>query len=121
MSDELRIYLAIGSFTLFAGILDSFAFTYSATVWDNGKLLWGQASKAAGTFALGILMYWCAIRYLGQVGIVLPEVQTLIWFTVTILGVATIGGRVIHWPVLDQVVAANVFVSLGWLITRTAE
>ncbi len=121
MSGELRLYVLIGSFTIAAGVLDSLAFTYSAGVWQSGKLLWGQASKAAASFALGIGMYWGAVRYLGEAGIVLPEIQTLIWFVVTILGVAMIGGRFVQWPVLDQVVAANVFVSLGWLITRTAK
>ena len=118
MSEGLRLYALIGSFTIAAGVLDSLAFTYSAGVWQSGKLLWGQASKAAVYFALGIGMYWGAIRYLGEAGVVLPEIQTLIWFAVTIIGVTMLGGRFFHWPVLDQIVAANVFVSLGWLITR---
>ncbi len=121
MSDNLRLYALISSFTIAAGVLDSLAFTYSAGVWQSGKLLWGPASKAAASFALGVGMYWGAIRYLGEAGVVLPEIQTLIWFVVTIVGVTVLGGRFVHWAVLDQVVAVNVFLSLGWLITRTAE
>lgn len=119
--ESVRLFALILSFTIAAGVLDSLAFTYSAGVWQSGKLLWGQVSKAAASFALGIGMYWGAVRYLGEAGIVLPEIQTLIWFAVTIIGVTVLGGRFVHWPVLDQVVAANVFVSLGWLITRTSE
>lgn len=120
MSEGLRLYALIGGFTIAAGVLDSLAFTYSAGVWQSGKLLWGQASKAAVTFALGIGMYWGAIRYLGEAGVVLPEIQTLIWFGVTIIGVAILGGRLGQWHVVDQIVGANVIVSLGWLITRTS-
>ena len=52
-------------------------------------------------------------EWLEEAGVVLPEIQTLIWFTVTIVGVTLLGGRFIHWPVLDQVVAINVLVSLA--------
>ena len=102
-------------------MLDSLAFSYSANVWQGGRLVWAQVSKAAASFALGITMYWGAIRYLGEAGVVHAEIQTLLWFTVTIIGVTVLGGRFIHWPVLDQIVATNVLVSLGWLITRTSE
>ncbi len=116
----LRLPLLITGFTVAAGALDALAFTYSAEMWQGGKLVWRQASKAALTFALGITMYWIAVRYLGEAGILMPELQTLIWFTVTIVGVTVLGGRFFHWPVLDQIVAANVLISLGWLIARTS-
>ena len=50
----------------------------------------------------------------------LPEMQTLIWFSVTIIGVAVLGGRFSQWCLLDQIVAANVLISLGWLVMRTS-
>lgn len=118
---SVRLAVMITGFTIASGVLDSLAFTYSAGIWQGGKLAWGQATKAAVSFALGITMYWGSIRYLGEAGVVLPEIQTLIWFTVTIVGVTFLGGRFLSWPLLDQVVAVNVLVSLGWLITRTAE
>lgn len=117
---HLRLSVMITAFMVAAGVLDSLAFTYSAGMWKSGKLIWPTAGKAACTFALGIAMYWGALRYLGEAGVVMPEIQTLIWFTVTIIGVTVLGGRFVHWPVLDQLVAANVLISLGWLITRTA-
>lgn len=118
--DPLRLAVMITSFTIAAGVLDSLAFTYSAAMWQGGKLIWVQASKAGASFALGITMYWGAIRYLEEAGVVLPEIQTLIWFTVTIVGVTVLGGRFVSWPLFDQVVAVNVLVSLGWLISRTS-
>ncbi len=117
--DQLKISMLITGFTIAAGILDALAFTYSSSMWQSGRLVASQATKAAVTFALGITMYWGAIRYLGEAGVVLPEIQTLIWFTVTIIGVTILGGRFLSWPILEQVVAINVLFSLGWLITRT--
>lgn len=116
----LRIGALIFGFTVASGVFDSLAFTYAASMWQDGKIAWPFAIKAITSFFIGILMYFMAIRYLGQLGIVLPEVQTLIWFGVTILGVAILGGRALQWPLFDQVIAANVLVSLGWLITRTS-
>ena len=120
MDTPLRLSVLITGFTIAAGMLDSLAFTYSASMWNGGKLVWAQATRAAVAFSLGITMYWFAIRYLGEAGIVLPEIQTLIWFTVTIVGVIVLGGRFTAWPILDQIVAVNILVSLGWLIMRTS-
>ena len=117
---QIKLSVMISSFMIAAGVLDSLAFSYSASIWQGGKLVWSQLSRAAVAFALGITMYWGAIRYLGEAGVVHPEIQTLLWFTVTIVGVTVIGGRFIHWPITDQLIATNVLVSLGWLITRTS-
>jgi hypothetical protein len=117
---QLRLPLMITSLTIAAGVFDALAFNYSAGIWQGGRLVWGQASRAAVSFALGIATYWGAIRYLGEAGVVLPEIQTLIWFAVTVIGVTILGGRFLHWPLLEQIVAVNVLVSLGWLITRTS-
>ncbi len=69
---------------------------------------------------LGMTMYFGAVRYLGEVGVVLAEIQTLIWFGVTIVGVAILHGRFFQWDPLEHVVAINVVLGLGWLISRTS-
>lgn len=117
---QIRLSVLIVGFTIASGLLDALAFTYSSKMWDGGRLVWSLATKAAASFALGITLYWIAVRYLGEAGIVLPEIQTLIWFSVTIIGVTLIGGRFVQWPVVDQLVAVNVLLGLGWLIARTS-
>lgn len=117
----LKLGLLITTFTVASGLLDSLAFTYASTMWQGGRIVWADAVKSAVSFALGIGLYWCAVRYLSQAGVVMPEIQTLIWFSVTIVGVAVLGGRFPSWPVLDQVIALNVLLSMGFLIARTAE
>lgn len=117
----LRILVMVTALTVASGVFDSLAFTYASSMWESGRLVWSQAAKSAVSFALGIGMYWWALRYLIEAGIVMPEIQTLVWFVVTILGVAVLGGRFAAWPWLDQVIAVNVLLSVGWLISRTAE
>jgi len=114
---RLPLILAL---TIAAGALDSLAFTYSASIWNEGKLVWLQAAKAAVAFFLGILLYWISVRYLAEAGVVAAEVQTLIWFAATIIGVTALSGRFLYWPVLDQVAALFALLSLGWLIMRTS-
>ncbi len=116
----LRLLLLITGFLIASGIFDALAFTYSARMWDGAGLVWSETAKAAGSFIVGITMYWGAVRYLPEVGVVTPEIQTLVWFVVTILGVAVLGGRFFHWQLLEQLAAVNVFVSLGWLVSRSA-
>ena len=117
---NLRLSLLITSLMIASGVFDSLAFTYSSRMWQEGRLMFEPASKAAVSFAIGIGLYWAGIRYLGEAGVVLPEIQTLIWFGVTIIGVAILGGRLPQWHFVDQIIGANVIISLGWLITRTS-
>ena len=115
----LRLLLIAG-FLIASGIFDALAFTYSARMWHGAGLVWGETVKAGGSFIVGITMYWGAVRYLSEAGVVTAEMQTLVWFVVTILGVAVLGGRFFHWQLLEQLAAVNVFVSLGWLVSRSA-
>lgn len=115
-----RLAVLVTGFTIVSGIFDSIAFTHAARMWMDGRLIWIEAAKSASSFLLGMLMYWGAVRYLSEAGIVTPEVQTIIWFAATIIGVAVLGGRFLLWQPLEQFVAFGVLLGLGWLISRTA-
>ena len=106
-------------FTLLSGFGDSKGFVLSAKVWESGRLVWQEAVKASIGYGFGILMYWLAIRYLNQFGIVSPEIQTLGWFVVTIVGVAMFSGDFLKWQIIDRVVAICVLAGVGWLLFRT--
>ena len=120
MSPGLRLWVLITAFTVASGVFDSLAFSYASGMWKNGRLVTSEATKAAGSFAIGIALYFGAVRYLSEAGVVFAEIQTLIWFGVTIIGVALLHGRFFQWQLLDQVVAVSVLLGLGWLISRTA-
>jgi hypothetical protein len=54
-------------------------------------------------------------------GVTSAEIQTAVWFAMTIIGVVIFSGRFFTWPRLEQIVATLVLVGLGWLLVRTGE
>ncbi len=120
MAPGLRLSVLVVGFTVASGFFDALAFSYAAGMWRDGRLVASEAAKCASSFLLGITMYFGAVRYLGEAGVVLAEIQTLIWFGVTIIGVAILHGRFFQWNPLEHIVAVNVVLGLGWLISRTS-
>ena len=118
LSGQLRLSLLIVAFTVASAVFDALGLTQAAQVWHGGHWNGAVAAKSAGSFMVGITMYWGAVRFLNEAGIVTAELQTLLWLGVTIVGVGVLGGRFFQWPLLDQVLAANVLASLAWLISR---
>lgn len=105
--------------TLISGIADAQGFLHAARIWNEGAISWGELGKSAIGFVIGIGMYWLSLRYMREVGVVAPEIQTLIWFGVTLVGVAVASGKVFRWPLREQGVALIVLLGIGWLLYRT--
>jgi hypothetical protein len=89
-------------------------------MWQEGRLDGGALARSALGFAVGISLYWVAIRFMREIGIVAPEVQTTIWFGVMIVGVAILSGAFLRWKLADQIVAILVVIGIGWLSFRTS-
>jgi hypothetical protein len=111
----------IAVFTLLAGIGDAYGFVYASRVWQDGRFDWLNALKSALSFQLGAAMLWLALRYLQRMGVVAADVQTLLWFVVTIVIVAAISGRFLQWQRIDQAVGVAVLSGIAWLLVRTGE
>lgn len=107
---------AIVILSIVAGFGDAFGFTHAARVWDNGKLIWSELAKSALGFTVGISSYWMVIRYLNNYGFNSASLQTIIWFTVTIIGVAILSGDFVKWSILNKSVAVAVLFGIGWLM-----
>lgn len=116
---QIRDLILTISLILLSGIADSWGFIHASKMWDGGKLIWGEAAKSALGFGLGISMFWLAIRYLNEFRSIPAEVQTALWFVVTIVGVAIFSGNFAQWQVIDQVVALGVLAGICWLLLRT--
>jgi hypothetical protein len=116
----LVLWAIVSVLMIVSGLLDSLAFAHSAGIWRDGRIVWLETAKAGAAFSCGIAVYWAALRYLAAFGVALPEIQTLIWFSATIVGVTILGGRFAQLPAIDQFVAINGLASLGWLIVRTS-
>lgn len=105
--------------TLLSGLADAQGFIHAASAWVNGKIIWQEAFKSLLGFGAGALCYILVINFLKQAGIVSAEIQTLLWFSVAIVGVAVISGKFLHWQLLDQVVGLIVLCGVAWLLFRT--
>ena len=117
-AEQARLLVLIVGITLISGIGDSQGFIHAAKMWQGGKVVWDELAKSAAGFVIGISSYWLAVRYLKEFGILSTETQTLVWFAVTIIGVALISRTFFVWQKLDQMVAVFVFLGISWLLIR---
>ena len=104
-----------------SGFADSLGFVYAAKIWQGGAVSWPYVGRAALGFFAGITLYVFALKYMARMGITSAEIQTAVWFAMTIIGVVIFSGRFFSWPRLEQSVAVLVLVGLGWLLVRTGE
>ena len=95
--DQLRLILLIASLTLVSGFSDSQGFLHAARMWHNGDLVWAEVGKAALGWGIGILLYCFSLKYMIELRIVAPEIQTILWFGATLIGVALASGRFFAW------------------------
>ena len=106
--------------TLLSGFCDAQGFLHASNIWDGNKFVWLEGIKSAVGFALGIGMYWICIKFLKEFKIVSPEIQTVGWFSITILGVAVFNRTFFQWQPIDQIVSILVLLGIVWLLVRTA-
>jgi hypothetical protein len=107
--------------TVISGLADAQGFIHASSMWQNGKLIWPEVMKSAAGFGAGIVTYGICIRFLQEFKIFSPEIQTIIWFTVTIIGVAIVSGKFLQWRLVDQIVGVMVILSVAWLLIRAAD
>jgi hypothetical protein len=118
-TEQVKLLLIIIVISVFSGLADSQGFIHASKVWANNKLVWNEVGKSALGFAVGITLYWIVLKYMNAAGIVAPEIQTLIWFSITILGVAIISRSFFRWQIIDQIVGVAVLAGVAWLMVRT--
>lgn len=111
--------LLVIALTIASGFGDSRGFLHASLIWQNGHFVPLELLKSAVGFACGISIYWITLRFAQDFGIVSAEIQTLAWFTVTIIGVALANGEFFAWQSIDKVVAVVVFSGIAWLLFRT--
>ena len=104
-----------------SGFADSLGFVYAAKIWQAERLSWPDVGRSALGWVLGITLYVISLKYMARLGVTSAEIQTAVWFAMTIIGVVIFSGKFFTWPRLEQVVATLVLVGLGWLLVRTGE
>lgn len=119
MSQHATSVMWVVLLTIASGICDARGFIHGARVWADGHLVYAELARSALGFFLGISAYWWSIRYFNQIGAFSPEFQTVLWFGVTLVGVAVSSGRFLAWAALDQIVGVLVLCGIAWLFMRT--
>jgi hypothetical protein len=119
LTEQSSLLFLILGITVLSGIGDAQGFLHAAKIWRESQLIWDELAKSAVGFTIGIVLYWIAIRFLQQFGIFSAETQTILWFGITLIGVAIFSGKFFRWATIDQIVAALVLAGIGWLLLRT--
>jgi len=119
--ENAKLWILVVGLTLASGFLDSRGFIYSANIWKFGSPALSETLKTFGAFVAGISLYCIALKYLGRLGVRAPEIQAIIWFGVTMIGISVSSRRFLRWVATDQVIAIFVLVGIGWLVFRTSE
>ncbi len=104
--------------TVVSGLFDAEGFLYASRIWQQGVFDLGALWRSAASFAVGISIYFVMLRSLDQLGVNAAEVQTLLWFGVTLVGVALLRGTFFAWPRVDQAVAVLVLAGIAALLVR---
>jgi hypothetical protein len=118
---SLTNYLLVLVLIVLSGFADSAGFVYAAKIWQGDAISWPDVGKSALGWIAGISLYVVSVRYMARLGVTSAEIQTAVWFAMTIIGVVILSGRFFTWPRLEQSVAMLVLAGLGWLLVRTAE
>ena len=108
--------LFIGLITLISGYSDSLGFIHASRMWTGGKLSPRELLLSATFFAGGIISYWFIVKLLQEFGIMSASVQTILWFTATIIGVAVMSGDFLKWSFINQSIAIFVFIGVVWFL-----
>lgn len=119
MPEQAKLLLLIGVITIISGLADAQGSLHAARIWDGTRVVWIEVGQSSIGFGVGIITYWLMVRYMRDIGITSPEMQTLLWFAVTIVSVTVLSGEFFHWTRFDQLVAVLVLAGVGWLLFRT--
>lgn len=111
--------IAAIALTVLSGIGDAYGFVHASRIWRGDDLNWVALGRSALGFGFGISMQWIALRYLHRLGVTIAEVQTMVWFAVTMVGIAVLSRSFLEWALSERVVALGILCGLGWLIART--
>jgi hypothetical protein len=118
---QVKLIFIIFILTLISGLADAQGAIHAAKIWQGERLDWTELGKSALGFAVGISVFWVVIKYMTALGVVAPEIQTITWFSMMIIGVALFSGAFFSWQWTEKVVAVGVLAGIGWLLFRTGE
>lgn len=119
MTASISVLFIIIVLTLISGYGDARGFYHASKIWQDNKIVWAELIKSAIGFGVGVNSYWAVLRYLRLAGIRSPELQTILWFGVTSIGVALLSRDFLNWSIEEKIIGLLVITGIGWLLVQT--
>jgi len=105
--------------TVITGYADAQGAIWASKIWENDRLNPDALWRAGLGFGIGIAVYFVTLKFLRNVGVVSPEMQTIIYMVIMLITVAVVSRTFFTWQPVDQGVAIAVLVGMVWLSIRT--
>lgn len=118
MRMSLQSLAIIVFLTVITGFADARGFMHASAMWDGGTFVPATAVRAIAYFVVGIPAYMATLYFLRRHGLVVAELQVMVWFLITVVGVALMSGRFFTWNMVDRLVAGVVVIGMIWLVAR---
>ncbi len=112
---EVILYLGI---TVLSGFADAYGFRQASLIWSDGSPSASALVRSAAGYATGMVLYWLALRFIQATGVLSASVQTLVWFTVTIIGVALLSGEFKQWDATAYALAFVAIAAVAGLLVK---
>ena len=112
---NVAIYLCL---TVLSGFADAYGFSEASRIWRGGPPSMSALAKSGGGYAVGIILYWLGLRFIAESGVMSASVQTLVWFVITIIGVAVLSGDFKEWDVGTYILAAVAIAAVAGLLIK---
>jgi hypothetical protein len=121
LKTNFGIILLVIALSIASGLLDAQGFLNAAQIWREGNPSWRRILFSALGFGGGISIHFVTLKYLDRMGVQSAEVQSLVWFGITLVGVAIVSREFLAWNLREQIVGAAVLLGLAWLMVHTAK
>lgn len=118
---SLGIILLVMALSVVSGLLDAQGFLNAAQIWREGNPSWRRILFSALGFGGGISIHFVTLKYLDRMGVQSAEVQSLLWFGITLIGVAIVSRDFLGWNLREQIIGVAVLIGLGWIMVQTAK
>ncbi len=118
--DTVLAFSAVLVLCVVSGLADSQGFVHASDVWHDERVSWPSLGRSGLGFVVGMSSYWMSIRFMNRVGLATADLQYLVWFLITLLGVGIATGSIRRWTSIDIAVGVLVVAGLCWLTMKGA-
>jgi len=112
---NVAIYLCL---TLLSGLADAYGFSEASRIWRDRSPSTIALARSGIGYTLGIMFYWLGLRFIVASGVMSASAQTLIWFVITIIGVAVFSGDFREWDAGAYMLAVVAIAAVAGLLIK---